>query len=105
MDRATTALAATLILLFSSGCGSLFGQKQLEQCRGESERLLVEYRAERDARQRTEIEKRALFDRVAELEKRLAAIDGTAGSWAPSGAASAITDRRAQPIISRSIRS
>lgn len=80
MDRTLLTVAATVVLLLTGGCGSLFGQKKLEQCRGESERLLLEYRTERDARQRTEIANRALVDRVADLEKRLAVIHDTAGS-------------------------
>lgn len=80
MDRTYLAITATATLLLTGGCGSLFGQKKLEQCRGESERLLVEYRSERDARQRTEVQNRALVDRVADLEKRLAVIHDAAGS-------------------------
>lgn len=77
MNQSTLVFAALATLLLSGGCG-LFGQQQLEQCRGESDRLLAEYRTERDARQRFEIQNRALVDRVADLEQRLAVIGDVA---------------------------
>lgn len=62
-----------LLLCGTPGCSWLKRDK-LAQYRAENDRLVTEYRSQRDAAARLEVQNRALVGRVAELENRLATI-------------------------------
>lgn len=53
------------------GC-ALWGSGKLEQCQSESERLLSDYRQQRERADRLEDQNRLIADRLAQLEQRLA---------------------------------
>lgn len=78
MDRRTNARICLLLLSLtavtaSAGC-SLWGRSEVKQYEAENERLLTDFRAQRDRAERLEIEKRALVSRLQDLENRFAAI-------------------------------
>ncbi len=56
-----------------SGCCIWRGSQGLSTCRQESERLLADFRHERDRADRLETQNRLITNRVIELEQRLAA--------------------------------
>jgi hypothetical protein len=55
-----------------SGCNSLGNAKLVQELRNENERLLAEFRAERDKREKLERDKALVENRLAESEKLLA---------------------------------
>ncbi len=64
-----------LLVLVSSTAGcSLFGNNKAAQYAADNERLISDYRAERDRAAQLELQNRALTGRIAALESRLAAI-------------------------------
>lgn len=57
------------------------GSRKVQELQGETNRLLSEYRIERERADRLDVQNRALSIRVADLEKRLAVIaDASAGN-------------------------
>ncbi|GEM_PF-5564820 len=70
-------LVVLSIIVVAPGC-SLFGSSKLEGCRAESERLLADYREQRDRADRLAAQNRAMTDRVVDLEQRLAVIQNSA---------------------------
>ena len=61
------------LFLFSlTGCNTFGNSKLVKQLRQENERLLVEYRAQRDRSQELQRQNSILEERVAETEKQLA---------------------------------
>lgn len=56
-----------------SGCCIWRGSQGLSNCRQESERLLADFRQERDRADRLETQNRLITNRVIELEQRLVA--------------------------------
>ncbi len=68
-----SGILAMLLLFASPGCSWLKRDK-LAQYRAENDRLVTEYRSQRDVAARLEVQNRALVGRVAELENRLATI-------------------------------
>ena len=78
MDRQRNArlklfLLTIALVVACSGC-SLWGRGEVKQYELENERLLTDFRAQRDRAERLEIEKRALVSRLQDLENRFAAI-------------------------------
>lgn len=69
------SLLAIVLLVGSPGC-ALFGTNKLEQCRSESERLLSDFRQQRDRADALAEENRQIQGRLAELERKLAAVEG-----------------------------
>lgn len=65
-------VCAIVIFTLIPGCGTLFGKRKIEQLQSESERLLSEYRLERDRADDLDIQNRALTNRISKLERRLA---------------------------------
>ena len=61
------------MLPLAGGC-SWFRGNQLEQYRADNERLIGEYRAERDRAEQLAVQNRALVGRVSDLEQRLSTI-------------------------------
>lgn len=87
--KLATALLVVVLPLSAAGGCTWFGQDKLGQYRAENERLLQDYRTQRDLSARLEVQNRALVGRVSELENRLATIsnavrDPLAGIPSPS---------------------
>lgn len=66
------AVLACLPVLAATGCNSFGSGKLVRELRNENERLLTEFRAERDRRAQTEKSLRTVESRLAESEKMLA---------------------------------
>lgn len=71
--RTRLFLLITMLVVACPGC-SLWGRSEVKQYELENERLLTDFRAQRDRAERLEIEKRALVSRLQDLENRFAAI-------------------------------
>ncbi|GAB5403459.1 MAG: hypothetical protein Aurels2KO_16900 [Aureliella sp.] len=65
-------LGPALLAALFSGCNSLGSGKLAEQLREENERLISEFRAQRDTNEKLRKQNQMLEDRVAESEKLLA---------------------------------
>lgn len=65
-------ILAISMLMPLCGCGQMFGRRQVAQLKMESERLLAEYRYERDRADRLDVQNRALTTRLGLLEADLA---------------------------------
>ncbi|WP_148080569.1 hypothetical protein [Roseimaritima ulvae] len=74
------------------GC-ALFGKNKLEQCQSESERLLADYRLERDRANQLAEQNQQITARVAELEQRLATLDGPQGQRVAARAEEEVVER------------
>ncbi len=61
-----------MLLACLAGCNSLGSGKLADQLREENERLISEFRAQRDANEKLRQQNQMLEDRVAESEKLLA---------------------------------
>lgn len=88
-EASATALLMIVLSVVAAGGCTWFGQDKLSQYRAENERLLQDYRTQRDLSARLEVQNRALVGRVSELENRLATIsnavrDPLAGIPVPS---------------------
>ena len=72
MDCKTSAnhLLAILLSLSTTGC-SLSGGGKVKQLEAESERLLSDYRYERERADRLEVLNNSLTERIGQLEQRL----------------------------------
>lgn len=86
---------AGFALLCFPGC-SLWGKSELKQYRDENDRLLGEFRLQRDRAEQLEVEKRALVSRVRDLETRMAAISSALADPANSSAAPFMPASQAQ---------
>lgn len=73
MDRLLKPLVLGAMLLVAPGC-SLFKNDKLQYFQSENDRLIREYREQRDLAARLEVQNRALVSRVSQLEGKLAAI-------------------------------
>ena len=73
MDRLIQIGLVSCLLWCGSGC-SLFKNDKLEFYQSENDRLIREYREQRDLASRLEVQNRALVGRVSQLEGKLAAI-------------------------------
>ncbi|XZE54804.1 hypothetical protein SH139x_000783 [Planctomycetaceae bacterium SH139] len=71
--RLNSTLCLLVLISSTAGC-SLFGNNKLAQYAADNERLISDYRAERDRAAQLELQNRALTGRIAALEGRLAAI-------------------------------
>ncbi|QDV15176.1 hypothetical protein CA51_50880 [Rosistilla oblonga] len=69
--QAVFLLCVAMLLPASTGC-SLFGRDKAAHLESESERLLADYRYERERANRLELLNNVLTQRVESLEKRLA---------------------------------
>lgn len=65
-------LAMISVLVLVTGCNSFGNAKLVQELRSENERLLAEFRAERDRREEAERTQKLMETRLAESEKLLA---------------------------------
>jgi hypothetical protein len=72
MDQAGKIVIATGIIMILSGCNSFGSGKQIKQLEQENNRLLSEFRAERQRKESAERAAQQLEARLAESEKMLA---------------------------------
>lgn len=84
-QKSTRKLAIIVVVglcIGSTGCG-LLGNRKYKECQAESERLLTDYRTERDRADRLAVQNRAMTDRVAVLEQRLATSQQAPARYGP----------------------
>jgi hypothetical protein len=72
INKANIVLTITALMLVSTGCNSIGAGKQVKQLEMENNRLLSEFRAERQRRETAERAAQQLENRLAESEKLLA---------------------------------
>lgn len=82
-----------LMSICSSGCGLFNGGQQVKQLQSENDRLLAEYRAQRDRLAKLQETNAALESRVGEAEKLLA----RSGQTLPSSRLSRATNKASPP--------
>ncbi|QDS96180.1 hypothetical protein FF011L_49880 [Roseimaritima multifibrata] len=80
--RKLAILVVAGLCIGSTGCG-LLGNRKYKECQAESERLLTDYRTERDRADRLAVQNRAMTDRVAVLEQRLATSQQAPARYSP----------------------